>query len=111
LELGKGFLFVYRQKRIKKDGDDYKIDLVFYHRILRCFVLIDLKIGTLQHKDLGQLQMYVNYYDEEMKAPEENKTIGIILCKNKKESTIKCTLGKGNKQIFASKYKVYFPEK
>lgn len=111
LELGKGFLFVDRQKRIKMDGDDYKIDLVFYHRILRCFVLIDLKIGTLQHKDLGQMQMYVNYYDEEIKAAEENKTIGIILCKNKKESTIKYTLGKGNKQIFASKYKVFFPEK
>ncbi len=111
LELGKGFLFVDRQKRIKMDGDDYKIDLVFYHRILRCFVLIDLKIGTLQHKDLGQMQMYVNYYDEEIKADEENKTIGIILCKNKKESTIKYTLGKGNRQIFASKYKVFFPEK
>ena len=111
LELGKGFLFVDRRKRIKMDGDDYKIDLVFYHRILRCFVLIDLKIGTLQHKDLGQMQMYVNYYDEEMKTAEENKTIGIILCKNKKESTIKYTLGKNNKQVFASKYKVYFPEK
>lgn len=111
LELGKGFLFVDRQKRIKLDGDNYKVDLVFYHRILRCFVLIDLKIGTLKHQDLGQLQMYVNYYDEEIKAPDENKTIGIILCKNKKESTIKYTLGKGNQQIFASKYKVYFPEK
>ncbi len=111
LELGKGFLFVERQKRIKMDGDDYKIDLVFYHRILRCFVLIDLKIGTLQHKDLGQMQMYVNYFDEEIKAAEESKTIGIILCKNKKESTIKYTLGKDNKQIFASKYKMYFPEK
>jgi predicted nuclease of restriction endonuclease-like (RecB) superfamily len=110
-ELGKGFLFVDRQKRIKMDGDDYKIDLVFYHRILRCFVLIDLKIGTLKHKDIGQMQMYVNYYDEEMRSPDENKTIGIILCKNKKESTIKYTLGKDNKQIFASKYKVYFPEK
>ncbi len=111
LELGKGFLFVEKQKRIKMDGDDYKIDLVFYHRMLRCFVLIDLKIGTLKHQDLGQIQMYVNYFDEEIKAEEENKTIGIILCKNKKESTIRYTLGKGNKQIFASKYKMYFPEK
>jgi predicted nuclease of restriction endonuclease-like (RecB) superfamily len=111
LELGKGFLFVDRQKRIRLDNEDYKIDLVFYNRILRCFVLIDLKIGSLQHKDLGQMQMYVNYYDEELKSPEENKTIGIILCKNKKESTIKYTLGKGNTQIFASKYKIYFPEK
>jgi predicted nuclease of restriction endonuclease-like (RecB) superfamily len=111
LELGKGFLFVERQKRIKMDGDDYKVDLVFYNRILRCFVLIDLKIGTLQHKDIGQMQMYVNYFDEELKAAEESKTIGIILCKSKKESTIKYTLGKDNKQIFASKYKMYFPEK
>ncbi len=111
LELGKGFLFVEKQKRIKMDGDDYKIDLVFYHRILRCFVLIDLKIGTLKHQDLGQIQMYVNYFDEEIKTEEENKTIGTILCKNKKESTIRYTLGKGNKQIFASKYKMYFPEK
>jgi predicted nuclease of restriction endonuclease-like (RecB) superfamily len=110
-ELGKGFLFVERQKRIKIDGDDYRIDLVFYHRVLRCFVLIDLKIGILKHQDLGQMQMYVNYYDEELKAAEENKTIGLILCKNKKEGTIKYTLGKGNKQIFASKYKMYFPEK
>ena len=110
-ELGKGFLFVERQKKIRLDGDDYKIDLVFYHRILRCFVVIDLKMGTLQHKDLGQMQMYVNYYDEEIKAPEETKTIGLILCKNKKESTIKYTLGKANKQIFASRYKMFFPEK
>jgi predicted nuclease of restriction endonuclease-like (RecB) superfamily len=110
-ELGKGFLFVERQKRIRLDGDDYRIDLVMYHRILRCFVVIDLKIGTLQHKDLGQMQMYVNYYDEEIKAAEENKTIGIILCKDKKASTIRYTLGKDNKQIFASKYKMYFPEK
>lgn len=111
LELGKGFLFVDRQKRIRLDGDDNRIDLVFYNRILRCFVLIDLKIGSLQHKDLGQMQMYVNYYDEVLKAPEENKTFGIILCKNKKESTVKYTLGKGNTQIFVSKYKVLFPEK
>jgi predicted nuclease of restriction endonuclease-like (RecB) superfamily len=75
LELGKGFLFVDRQKRIKMDGDDYSIDLVFYNRILRCFVLIDLKIGTLQHKDLGQMQMYVNYYDEEIKDKEDVSSI------------------------------------
>ena len=111
LELGKGFLFVERQKRLRIDGEDYPVDLVFYHRILRCFVVIDLKIGTLQHKDLGQMQMYVNYYDEEIKAPDENKTIGLILCRNKKESVIKYTLGENNKQIFASKYKIYFPEK
>jgi predicted nuclease of restriction endonuclease-like (RecB) superfamily len=110
-ELGKGFLFVDRQKRLRMDGDDYKIDLVFYHRILRCFVLIDLKIGTLQHKDIGQMQMYVNYYDEHMKSEDEIKTIGIILCRNKKESLIRYTLGKDGKQIFASRYKMYFPEK
>ncbi|HMR92323.1 MAG TPA: PDDEXK nuclease domain-containing protein [Chitinophagaceae bacterium] len=110
-ELGKGFLFVDRQKRIRMDGEDYFIDLVFYHRILRCFVLIDLKIGTLKHQDLGQLQMYVNYYDEQVKAEEENKTIGIILCKSKKENIIRYTLGSGNRQIFASKYKMFFPEK
>lgn len=110
-ELGKGFLFVDRQKRIRIDNEDYHVDLVFYHRILRCFVLIDLKIGSLKHQDLGQLQMYVNYYDEEIKSEEENKTIGIILCKSKKENIIRYTLGKGNKQIFASNYKMFFPEK
>lgn len=110
-ELGKGFLFLHRQKRIIVDGDEYRIDLVFYHRILRCFALFDIKIGTLKHQDIGQMQMYVNYYDEEIKAEEESKTIGIILCKDKKESTIKYTLGKTNKQIFASQYKMYFPEK
>lgn len=109
-ELGKGFLFVDRQKRIKIDDEDYKVDLVFYHRILRCFVLIELKMGTLKHQDLGQLQMYVNYFDQEIKSEEENKTIGIILCKSKKENIIKYTLG-NNKQIFASKYKMFFPEK
>jgi predicted nuclease of restriction endonuclease-like (RecB) superfamily len=111
LELGKGFLFVDRQKRLRLDGVDYKIDLVLYHRILRCFVVIDLKTGTLQHKDIGQVQMYVNYYDEEIKDELENKTIGIILCRDKRESTIRYTLCKNNKQIFASKYKMYFPEK
>lgn len=112
-ELGKGFLFVERQRRIRIDDEDYRVDLVFYHRILRCFVLIDLKIGTLKHQDIGQLQMYVNYFDEEVKAPEENKTIGIVLCKNKKENIIRYTLGKNNhtNQIFASKYKMFFPEK
>lgn len=111
-ELGKGFLFVDRQKRIRIDGEDYRVDLVFYHRILRCFVLIDLKIGTLKHQDIGQLQMYVNYYDEKIKAAEESKTIGIILCKSKKENIIKYTLGKNHtNQIFVSKYKMFFPEK
>lgn len=110
-ELGKGFLFVDRQKRIRIDNEDYYVDLVFYHRTLRCFVLIDLKIGSLKHQDLGQLQMYVNYYDQEIKSDEENKTIGIILCKSKKENIIRYTLGNENTQIFASKYKMFFPEK
>ena len=109
-ELGKGFLFVGRQYRISFEEDHYFIDLVFYHRILRCFILIDLKIGELKHQDVGQMQMYVNYFDQEMKDNGENKTIGIILCKNKKESIVKYTLPKGS-QIFASKYKTYLPEK
>ena len=110
-ELGKGFLFVDRQYRITLDEEHFHIDLVFYQRILRCFILIDLKIGELQHKDIGQMQMYVNYFDDEMKETEENKTIGIILCKNKKESIVKYTLPKSNNQIFASKYKTYLPNK
>lgn len=110
-ELGKGFLFVGRQYRITLDEEHYRIDLVFYHRILRSFILIDLKIGELQHKDLGQMQMYVNYFDDNVKDKHENKTIGIVLCKNKKESIVKYTLPKNNNQIFASKYKMYLPEK
>jgi predicted nuclease of restriction endonuclease-like (RecB) superfamily len=110
-ELGKGFLFVGRQYRITFDEDHYYIDLVFYHRILRCFILIDLKIGKLKHADIGQMQMYVNYFDDEIKESAENKTIGIILCKNKKESIVKYTLPKNNNQIFASKYKIYLPDK
>ena len=110
-ELGKGFLFVEKQESIIIDGEAYKIDLVFYHRILRCFVLIDLKLGTLKHGDIGQLQMYVNYYDAVKRTANEEKTIGIVLCKNKKENVIKYTLGENNKQIFATKYKMFFPEK
>jgi predicted nuclease of restriction endonuclease-like (RecB) superfamily len=110
-ELGKGFLFVGRQYRITFDEDHYYIDLVFYHRILRCFILIDLKIGELKHADIGQMQMYVNYFDDEIKESTENKTIGIILCKNKKESIVKYTLPKNNNQIFTSKYKTYLPDK
>ncbi len=110
-ELGKGFLFVGRQYRITFDEDHYYIDLVFYHRMLRCFILIDLKIGELKHADIGQMQMYVNYFDDEIKESAENKTIGIILCKNKKESIVKYTLPKNNNQIFTSKYKIYLPDK
>lgn len=109
LELGKGFTFVSRQKRITVDGDHYFVDLVFYNRLLQCFVLLDLKIGKLTHQDLGQMQMYVSFYDREIKAAHESPTIGIVLCRDKKESTVKYTLPENNKQIFASKYKLYLP--
>lgn len=111
LELGSGFTFVARQKRISFDDSHFRIDLVFYNRILRCFVLIDLKIGQLKHQDLGQMQMYVNYYDREVRLEEENKTIGIVLCKDKNESVVKYTLPEKNEHIFASKYKTVLPSK
>lgn len=111
LELGTGFTFVARQKRISFDDKHFRIDLVFYNRILRCFVLIDLKIGELKHQDIGQMQMYVNYYDRELKLEEENSTIGLILCQNKSESVVEYTLPKNNEQIFASKYKTILPSK
>ncbi|KIA98858.1 hypothetical protein OA93_08215 [Flavobacterium sp. KMS] len=109
LELGHGFTFVARQKRITFDDKHFRIDLVFYNRILKCFVLIDLKIGELKHQDLGQMQMYVNYYDREMRLEDENKTIGIILCQNKSEAVVRYTLPENNEQIFASKYKTVLP--
>lgn len=109
LELGTGFTFVARQKRISFDDKHFRIDLVFYNRILRCFVLFDLKIGELKHQDIGQMQMYVHYYDREIKLPEENKTIGVILCQNKSEAVVEYTLPEGNEQIFASKYKTVLP--
>ncbi len=111
LELGNGFTFVARQKRISLDDTHFRIDLVFYNRILKCFVLIDLKIGELKHQDLGQMQMYVNYYDREIKLEDENKTIGIVLCQNKRESVVEYTLPENNEQIFASKYKTVLPTK
>lgn len=111
LELGNGFTFVARQKRISFEDKHFRIDLVFYNRILKCFVLIDLKIGELKHQDLGQMQMYVNYYDREIRMKEENKTIGIVLCQNKSESVVEYTLPENNEQIFASKYKTVLPSK
>jgi len=111
LELGNGFTFVARQKRISFDDKHFRIDLVFYNRLLKCFVLIDLKIGELKHQDIGQIQMYVNYYDRKIKLPDENKTIGIILCQNKSEAVVEFTLPEDNKQIFASKYKTVLPSK
>ena len=111
LELGNGFTFVARQKRITFDDKHFRIDLVFYNRILKCFVLIDLKIGELKHQDLGQMQMYVNYYDREKRLEDENKTIGIVLCQNKSDLVVEYTLPENNEQIFASKYKTVLPSK
>ncbi len=111
LELGKGFTFVGRQVRITYDEEHFFIDLVFYNRILKCFVLFDLKIGKIKHQDIGQMQMYVNYYDRKVKLDDENKTIGILLCKDKKESLVEMTLPEDNHQIFASKYKTVLPSK
>jgi len=111
LELGKGFSFVGRQVRFTFEEEHFRVDLVFYNRILKCFVLIDLKIGKLTHQDIGQMQMYVNYYDREVKSEDENKTIGIVLCQKKKKAVIEYTLPKDNKQIFASKYMTILPKK
>jgi predicted nuclease of restriction endonuclease-like (RecB) superfamily len=110
-ELGKGFMFVNRQERISFDERHFYIDLVFYNRILRAFVLIDLKIGDLKHQDLGQMQMYVNYYDRFVKLPEENKTVGIVLCRDKSEAMVEITLPEDNDQIFASRYKTVLPDR
>lgn len=111
LELGTGFTFVARQNRITFDEKHFKIDLVFYNRILKCFVLIDLKIGELKHQDIGQMQMYVNFYDREVKLNDENKTIGIILCQDKSEALVRYTLPEDNEQIFAGKYLTVLPSK
>ena len=111
LELGKGFTFVGRQVRFTFDEEHFRVDLVFYNRLLQCFVVIDLKIGKLTHQDLGQMQMYVNYYDRFVKLPIEHKTIGIILCKDKKDTLVEITLPENNEQIFASKYQTVLPSK
>ena len=109
LELGRGFSFVARQKRITFDGRHFWIDLVFYNYILKCFVLIDLKVGDLTHQDLGQMQMYVHYYERELMNEGDNPPIGIVLCADKSESVVKFTLPENETQIFASKYKLYLP--
>ena len=109
LELGKGFTFVGRQVRFTFDERHFRVDLVFYNRLLKCFVLIDLKIGEVTHQDLGQMQMYVNYYDRHVKLPDENDTIGIIICKDKNDTLVKLTLPKDNNQIFASRYTTILP--
>jgi predicted nuclease of restriction endonuclease-like (RecB) superfamily len=110
LELGKGFAFVARQKRITIEGDHFYIDLVFYHTILKCYVLLDLKIGKLTHQDLGQLQLYVNYFDREIRTPGDSPTLGLILCTDKNDAVVKYTLGPEQRnQIFTSRYKLHLP--
>ena len=109
LEIGNGFSFVARQKRIHIDGDEFSIDLVFYNRLLQCFVIIDLKTNKLTHQDIGQMQMYVNYYDRIEKQEFENKTIGILLCADKNDAMVKISLPENNKTIIASKYQLYLP--
>ena len=111
LELGRGFTYVGRQVRFTFEEEHYRVDLVFYNRLLRCFVLFDLKIGQLKHQDIGQMQMYVNYYDRKIKLEDENPTIGIILCKDKKDAIVEMTLPEDNNQIFASKYQTVLPSK
>jgi predicted nuclease of restriction endonuclease-like (RecB) superfamily len=111
LELGKGFTFVSRQKRITIDEKHFKVDLVFYNRFLKCFVVIDLKIGELKHQDLGQMMMYVNYFDRHEKQDDETPTVGIILCKDKSKALVEMTLPKDNEQIYASQYLTILPNK
>lgn len=110
LELGKGFLFEARQKRFSFDEDNFYVDLVFYNRLLQCYVLIDLKTDKLAHQDLGQMQMYVNYYDRHVKLSHEKPTIGILLCKEKKDTLVELTLPK-DANIYASEYSLYLPDK
>ena len=111
LELGKGFTFVARQKRVTIDEKHFKVDLVFYNRFLKSFVVIDLKIGELKHQDIGQMMMYVNYFDRYEKQEDENPTVGIILCKDKSKALVELTLPKDNSQIYASKYLTVLPDK
>ncbi len=109
LELGRGYSFVARQKRITLDGQHFYIDLVFYNILARCYVLIDLKIDTLTHQDLGQMQMYVNYYTRELMNPGDNPPVGIVLCAEKNDAVVKYTLPQDEKQIFAAQYMTYLP--
>ena len=109
LELGNGFSFVARQKRIHLDGDEFYVDLVFYNRLLQCFVIIEIKTTKLTHQDIGQLQMYVNYYDRIEKLPHENPTIGILLCADKNDTVVRFSLPEDKKQIIASQYDLYLP--
>lgn len=109
LELGKGFAFVARQKRITLDGDHFYVDLVFYHAVLKCYLLTEIKTKKLGYADLGQIQLYVNYFDQEVATEGDNPTIGLILCTEKNDAVVKYTLGENNRQIFASKYQLHLP--
>lgn len=109
LEMGNGFSFVARQKRILLEDDEFFVDLVFYNRLLQCFVVIEIKTHKLSHQDIGQLQMYVNYYDRVERLPHENPTIGILLCTEKNNTLVKFSLPEGEKNIVASKYELYLP--
>ncbi|WP_395736227.1 YhcG family protein [Prosthecobacter sp.] len=109
LELGKGFAFVARQQRLTLEGDHFYVDLVFYHTVLKCYVLLDLKVRKLTHEDLGQMQLYVNYYDQERLTPGDNPTLGLILCTDKNDTAVKYTLGTGQQSIYASRYQLHLP--
>lgn len=109
LELGKGFAFMARQQRITLEGDHFYVDMVFYNRLARCFVLVDLKVRKLTHEDIGQMQMYINYYAREMTAEYENPPIGLLLCAEKNETVVRYTLPEDNTQIFAARYQLYLP--
>ena len=109
LEMGKGFAFVSRQERLTLEGDHFYTDLVFYHTVLKCFVIIDLKVGKLTHQDLGQMQLYVNYFDRERRTSGDTPTLGLILCTDKNDAVVKYTLGEKQRKIFASRYKLYLP--
>lgn len=109
LELGNGFAFVARQKRLHIEGDEFFIDLVFYNRLMQCFVIIEIKTNKLTHQDIGQLQMYVNYYDRHERRDFENRTIGILLCADKNNAVVKISLPEDNKTIIASEYELYLP--
>ena len=109
MELGRGYTFAGRQQRIHTEKADYYIDLVFYNYILKCFVLIDLKTGRITHQDVGQMDMYIRMYDELMKMPDDNPTLGIVLCSETDEDIARYSVLHGNEQLFASKYKLYLP--
>lgn len=109
LEMGRGFAFVARQKRIVIDGDLFKPDLIFYHILLKCYIIVDIKTERLKHENVGQMLMYVNYYDREIKQAEDNPTIGLLLCAEQNEAVVKYTLSEDNQQIFSRKYQLHLP--